>query len=70
MHRLAIAGAALTAVALVGYAVIAGVYGMNFAGSAYNMPELEWTFGYPAAMLGMTVVDLLMVPHFRHRGYV
>ena len=30
-------------------AAIAGIYGMNFK----NMPELEWSFGYPAALLLM-----------------
>ena len=26
--------------------MVAGVYGMNFA----NMPELQWAYGYPAAL--------------------
>ncbi|MDY6779753.1 MAG: magnesium/cobalt transporter CorA, partial [Halobacteria archaeon] len=29
---------------------VVGVYGMNFTGAPYNMPELEWRFGYPAVM--------------------
>jgi magnesium transporter len=49
---------------------IAGVYGMNFDGGPYNMPELGWTFGYPAVMLGMALVGLVMVWAFRERGYV
>jgi magnesium transporter len=49
---------------------IAGVYGMNFSGGPYNMPELGWTFGYPAVMLGMALVGLVMVWAFRERGYV
>lgn len=32
--------------------VITGIYGMNFV----NMPELNWTWGYPAAILLMVVV--------------
>ena len=34
---------------------IAGVYGMNFhpAASPFNMPETEWRFGYPFALLLM-----------------
>lgn len=49
---------------------VVGVYGMNFEGSPYNMPELGWQFGYPAVMLGMLLVALLMVWGFRERGYV
>ncbi|MBP1986105.1 CorA family divalent cation transporter [Halolamina salifodinae] len=33
--------------------VVIGVYGMNFAGTSFAMPELGWTAGYPATMLGM-----------------
>ncbi len=33
-------------------AAIAGIYGMNFK----YMPELEWTFGYPAALLLMLTI--------------
>lgn len=37
---------------------IAGVYGMNFnpAVSPWNMPELNWFFGYPFALLLMVMV--------------
>ena len=49
---------------------IAGVYGMNFSGSPYNMPELGWTFGYPAVMVGMAGVAAVMLLHFRRRGYL
>jgi magnesium transporter len=34
--------------------IIAGIYGMNFT----NMPELEWTFGYPIALGIMASVGL------------
>ena len=51
---------------------IVGVYGMNFApeASPYNMPELAWRYGYPAVMLGMLLVGLLMLWAFRRRGYL
>jgi magnesium transporter len=49
---------------------VAGVYGMNFADSPYNMPELGWTFGYPAAMLGMACLALIMLGYFRDQGYL
>jgi len=49
---------------------VAGIYGMNFAGGPYNMPELGWTFGYPAAMLGMALMAVVMLVHFRRRDYL
>ncbi|MFB6353518.1 MAG: magnesium/cobalt transporter CorA [Halobacteriales archaeon] len=49
---------------------VVGVYGMNFADSPYNMPELAWTYGYPAVMLGMLLVGLLMLYSFRRQGYL
>jgi len=49
---------------------IAGVYGMNFAGSPYNMPELTWRYGYPVALLLMGTVGVAMLAHFRRRGYL
>ncbi|GGN96500.1 magnesium/cobalt transporter CorA [Haloarcula pellucida] len=49
---------------------VVGVYGMNFGESAYNMPELGWTYGYPATLLGMTLMVAVMLVHFRRRGYL
>ncbi|MFB6116967.1 magnesium/cobalt transporter CorA [Halosegnis sp.] len=49
---------------------IAGVYGMNFADSPYNMPELAWRFGYPAAMVGMALVAVLMLAYFYRMDYL
>jgi len=52
---------------------VAGVYGMNFAdaeGAFLNMPELGWTFGYPAVMLGMALVGAIMLAHFRRQGWL
>jgi magnesium transporter len=49
---------------------IAGIYGMNFADGPYNVPELAWRFGYPAVMLGMLAVGLLMLWAFRRRNYL
>nr|WP_279530089.1 magnesium/cobalt transporter CorA [Halospeciosus flavus] len=49
---------------------VAGIYGMNFEGSAYNMPELGWAFGYPAAMLGMAGIAAVMAWHFRREGWL
>jgi magnesium transporter len=49
---------------------VVGVYGMNFADSPYNMPELGWAFGYPAVMIGMVLVVGVLLAHFRQRGYL
>jgi magnesium transporter len=49
---------------------VVGVYGMNFENSAYNMPELQWTFGYPAVMLGMLGVTVVLVGYFRREGWL
>ena len=45
---------------------IAGLYGMNFI----NMPELKWYWGYPAAILSMVIVALLMVIYFRRKKWL
>ncbi|MFB6139775.1 MAG: magnesium/cobalt transporter CorA [Halosimplex sp.] len=49
---------------------VVGVYGMNFGDSAYNMPELGWTYAYPSVMVGMLVVALVMMGYFRRQGYI
>ena len=48
----------------ISWTVVAGVYGMNFT----NMPELSWTYGYPAA-LGVMVVVSLILWYFFHRQH-
>jgi magnesium transporter len=51
---------------------IAGIYGMNFnpAASPYNMPELNWFYGYPFALFLMvsTVIGLLFF--FRRKRWI
>jgi len=49
---------------------VVGVYGMNFADSPYNMPELGWAFSYPAVMIGMVIVVAVLLAYFRQRGYL
>ena len=44
---------------------IAGVYGMNFK----YMPELEWPWGYPAALLLMAVVAAGMFLYFKRKKW-
>ena len=41
--------------------MIAGVYGMNFK----HMPELEWEWGYPLAMLAMIGIDVWLYSWFK-----
>jgi magnesium transporter len=51
---------------------IAGVYGMNFdtTRSPWNMPELEWRFGYPFSLglMGLTAGGFLV--YFWRRGWL
>jgi magnesium transporter len=51
---------------------IASVYGMNFntALSKWNMPELNWRFGYPYALGVMVIVTLVMLWWFKHKGWL
>jgi magnesium transporter len=45
--------------------LIAGIYGMNFD----VMPELRWTWGYPAALASMVGVDLYLVYRFKKANW-
>ena len=45
---------------------VVGLYGMNFR----HMPELEQTWGYPAILILMFAVALLMVVFFRRRKWM
>ncbi len=45
---------------------IVGVYGMNF----HNMPELEWHYGYPAIMLAMALLALLIYIWFKRKKWL
>jgi len=48
---------------------IAGVYGMNFEGSPWNLPELHWRYGYFYS-LGLMLAALLgMLWYFRRKGW-
>jgi magnesium transporter len=46
--------------------LIAGIYGMNFR----HMPELEWMFGYPAALLLMLALSIGLFAYFRRRKWI
>jgi magnesium transporter len=45
---------------------IAGIYGMNFE----FMPELMWRFGYPAVLLLIVVVCVVLYRGFRRNGWL
>jgi magnesium transporter len=49
---------------------VVGVYGMNFGGGPYNMPELGWRFGYPAVLVGMALTATVMLQYFRSEGWL
>jgi magnesium transporter len=51
---------------------IAALYGMNFDThiSPFNMPELEFYFGYPAVLGAMLATALFMIRLFRRKGWL
>ena len=51
---------------------IAGLYGMNFnpAASPLNMPELNWFFGYPFALLLMGSIAVSLLFFFRRKRWI
>ena len=51
---------------------IAGIYGMNFDvnQSAWNMPELQWAYGYPIALSCMLLIALGLLTFFVRRGWI
>jgi magnesium transporter len=51
---------------------VAGVYGMNFnpAASPWNMPELNWRWGYPFSLALMAAMVAGMLVYFRRKGWL
>lgn len=50
---------------------ITGLYGMNFdPGSAFNMPELKWRFGYFFALSLMFISILIVFIFFRRKKWI
>ena len=58
----------LTVVSVVGVppTFFASMWGMNYK----NMPELDWTFGYPMALLVIVLSAILPIIWFRIRGWL
>ena len=55
-----------SSIILMSITLIAGIYGMNFA----HMPELEWRFGYPFAILLMLAIGVAEIGLFRRIGWL
>ncbi len=51
---------------------IAGVYGMNFdsSDSPFNMPELHWYYGYPAALAVMGTIAIVLLFLFKRKHWL
>jgi magnesium transporter len=51
---------------------IAGIYGMNFntEKSPFNMPELNWYWGYPLCIGSMVAIATSLLLTFRKRGWL
>ena len=45
---------------------IAGIYGMNFK----HMPELDWNWGYPAVLVLMLAIGIIMVLWFKRKRFL
>jgi magnesium transporter len=54
------------AVMLMPPTLVASIYGMNFR----HMPELEWEYGYPAALLAMVLAAVIPYLYFRRKGWL
>jgi magnesium transporter len=46
--------------------LVGTVYGMNFE----HMPELDWRYGYPMALVMMLAVSVVLYLVFRRRGWL
>ncbi|HET9904537.1 MAG TPA: magnesium transporter CorA family protein [Xanthobacteraceae bacterium] len=56
----------VAAVGLMPPTLIASIYGMNFR----HMPELDWVFGYPFAVVLMIVAAVVPYFYFKWRGWL
>ena len=56
----------VAAVAFLPPTLVASIYGMNFE----NMPELDWRFGYPLAIVLMLLSAALPFLYFKRKGWL
>ena len=50
--------------------LVVGIFGMNFHDGPWNMPELAWRYGYPAVMVGMALVAVVLLWYFRREDWL
>jgi magnesium transporter len=50
---------------------IVGIYGMNFhtSTSPWNMPELDWAYGYPIVWVVMLLIVVAMIRYFKYKKW-
>ena len=46
--------------------LVASIYGMNFE----HMPELRWAWGYPAAIVAMVLLAVVLWAVFKRRHWL
>jgi magnesium transporter len=56
----------VAAVVLMPPTLVASIYGMNFK----SIPELEWAYGYPAALVLMVLVAVLPYQFFKWKKWL
>lgn len=50
---------------------VAGLYGMNFdTSSPWNMPELQWKYGYPMVLSVMATIGCGFLVYFRRKSWL
>jgi len=51
---------------------VAGLYGMNFSpdASPFNMPELNFYWGYPMALFAMAIIGFIMLVYFKRKKWL
>jgi len=51
---------------------VAGIFGMNFnpESSPFNMPELNFYWGYPMALFVMAIIGFVMLIYFRRKKWL
>lgn len=54
------------AVMLMPPTLVASIYGMNFR----HMPELDWPYGYPLAILAMVIAAVVPFIYFKRKGWL
>jgi magnesium transporter len=56
----------VAAVVLMPPTLVASIYGMNFK----HMPELDWPFGYPAALVLMLLAAIVPYMYFKWKKWL